>query len=188
MTFCIPFAFLFYVPVLLAYDQLLTAASGLRRDFLWHKLCHICNPKQEEVEELLCLTTSKPLLGSHLNNNNSNNNNTADREQISIVLESVRNWKTCCDAMSKQPSFSPSHKFQHGQQIAYLFYLHDEDMFLLIRVHTGGNHQEGGGVQLGRLDLIEKQEEIGDSSSEESERKVCQSLTNYLLHYLWFSL
>jgi hypothetical protein len=131
----------------LAYDELRFAARNLRCDELWNRMSSRVPkrkagiPTKEDVDELLELVTEVPLLERL---------SSLDKQQVSLVLGSGLNWLSCCAAMQKEPVFTPSHNFNSAKEKLFLFFLKDEDLFLLIRLGHQG--------ELWGLDLVCKAE------------------------------
>jgi len=59
----------------------------------------------------------------------------------------------------------------------YVYYIRDKDVFLLLRLNLQGD--------LAALDLLSRDDR---ATIEEKAPLMIQRLTNYLLHYLWYSL
>lgn len=157
----------------LAYEALRAAAKDLRRTALWAKVSKMApkrseRPTTEDIEELLFLVASRPLLHKV---------GRLDAEKVAMVIRSGIDWQNSCVAMENEPSFSPSHVFQSAGANFYLFYLRDDDCFLLFQVDEQG--------QLRGLNFVSKGEKL---ASDETMLKVIQKLINYLLYYIWFGI
>jgi hypothetical protein len=156
----------------LAYEEIRQAAWDLRLNDLWKKLV---GPRrkgddvsEEDVEELLVLIPPMPLL-YHLD--------TVDKDRITMVVGSGINWLICCAAMEKEPAFSPFHAFTTSDSRLHLFYVKEEDLFLVFRLSLVG--------ELNGLSLLCREENL---IKERKHTLVVQKLINYLLHYLWFAI
>lgn len=158
----------------LAYEELRTAAKDLRCTALWTKVSRMVKkrtdrPTTDEIDELLFLVTRKPLFQKV---------GPLDASKVAMVMRSDINWLSCCAAMQNEPCFSPSHVFQSGGLSFYLFYLRDEDFFLLFQV-------ENTQALLHGLDIVMRNEK---AFCDEMAGKVIQKLVNYILFYLWFGI
>lgn len=157
----------------LAYQELRAAATDLRLSSLWTKVSKMApkrseRPTKDDIDELLFLAKRKPLLREV---------DRRDTEKVTMIMQSGIDWKTTCLAMEDEPSFSPAHVFQSGASTFHLFYLREDDLFLLFQVNKLGT--------LLSLDFVMKHEE---EVSEDMVARVIQKLMNYVLHFLWFSI
>ena len=159
----------------IVYEELRASAKDLRRNDLWTKASKIHTrksekPTMEDVEELLVLIPPEPLLERL---------SSLDKENVATVMDSDIHWLSCCDSMTREPSFSPSHVFSStsNQTKLYLYYIRDDDLFLLFHLNLQG--------ELLSLRMLSKEDK---AVKDERAPHVIQKVMNYLLHYLWFSI
>jgi len=158
----------------LAYEKLRCSAKDLRLNDLWTQFSTYRKrgddkPTLEDIEELMILVPPRPLL-SKLKIN--------DKQKVMTVLGSGIQWFSCCDSMMKEPAFSPTQVFRNAHKgMLYVYYIRDKDVFLLLRLNLQGD--------LAALDLLSRDDR---ATIEEKAPLMIQRLTNYLLHYLWYSL
>ena len=160
----------------LAYEELRCSAKDLRRNDLWAKTSKIHKrkedkPTMEDVQELLVLIAPEPLLERLT---------ASDKHKVATVMGSGIHWLSCCDSMTKEPSFSPSHVFPSDTNegtTMYLYYVRDNDLLLWFQLNQQGDLLD--------VSLLSKDDR---TVREEKATLVIQKLTNYFLHYLWFSI
>lgn len=151
----------------LAYHELKAAASSLQLDFLWKRLSTLPSPSGHTVTELLELAVVKPitkLAASCL-----------EGQHLATILETemMTDWRAFMLKMELEPCFAPFSKLRRYSGETALFYLKQEDVFLLTETDAKGHKISA--------DLVVRTE----SEAAEKTTKVIQKITNYILHYLW---
>jgi len=162
----------------LAYEELRFAASCLHRDILWSQVSMTgprsasqTVPSRAKIQELLALCTIKPL--------SQYSKSSIELQRLSVILDNQldADWRSCCEAMSKDPAFSPSWTVvdnEAGGDYKCLHYLNTEELFLLISVDSEGQNFQ--------IEVVEGKDR---SLVDRKRGMVVQKLTNFLLHYVW---
>ena len=191
----------------LAYKELRFVSEELRKETLWLGFSSPSLaakqpiPSREAMEEMLSLSCVRPL--SQLDGNGL----TDSLPELQMLLgdESEINWSACCKCMKKdQQLFSPHWSLveslpphQHHQGAAtHLFYMQDEDLFLLLTVSslskttdtTPTRSSSTSATARGKLigaSLVEKDDFV---KLDERRHMALQKFANFLLHYVWQNL
>jgi hypothetical protein len=175
----------------LAYKELRFASEKLRKDTLWNSFsssvfaARQLHPPEEGLREMLTLASVQLILqqvpSARTNTNVSNVARGSGLSELDILFgpESGIDWFLCCNCMKRDILFSPHWSLDESQDESemYLFYLREEDLFLLIRLEVQS------GTLLG-ASLVEKDELV----TTERRQMAIQRISNYLLHYMWHIL
>jgi hypothetical protein len=124
-------------------------------------------PSQLELNELLHLGFVQPVtqLFHHAQ---------SELHLIGVFAASAgTQWRAFWLAMRNDQSFSPSWQVTAGDKASTLFYLRDDDVFLLIEPTEGEN--------MLHVDIVFRQLKL---RVEESLR-IVQKLINFMLHFIW---
>jgi hypothetical protein len=161
----------------LAFKELKFVAEKLRRDALWKSFSSNTEGMtsiltQKRIYEMLSLTTVRPLLQV------LGNNITSAMPEITTLLgpELFVDWTSCCQCMAHDTSFSPYWSIEGDGATNHLFFMEQEDVFLLVGVNESST--------LVGAALVEKD----DSLTQERRQIALQKFLNFLLHFIWQSL
>lgn len=159
----------------LAYEQLRGAAVQLHLDNLWKRASDTRTsssfPSRAEINELLSLSTVKPLAEVVAG---------AEVQLLSMLFDESTgtDWRACCTLLGADPAFSPSWNLSEASnELSAIFYMKKEDVFLLLSTEPSGR-----GLQAA---IVERNE---SPDLEERRISVAQMLLNYMGHFLWREL
>lgn len=162
----------------LAYKELKFVSEKLLKDALWKSFSSkntLKNARTTDggLRELLTLANVRPL------NQILGNSPAGAVPEIATLFgsDSGIDWLVCCAAMKQDPSFSPSWQLEEEDNVANIFFIEPEDIFLLLKVDPTNN-------SLLEVDLVERD----DSVSLERRQITIQRFLNFALHFVWFSL
>ena len=159
----------------LVFKELKFVAERLRRDALWKSLSSSSDgveigSTQGRINEMLSLTTVKPLLQA------LGNNLMTSMPEITTLLsrELCVDWHACCLCMAEDVSFSPHWSIEGDWATTHLYFVQQEDSFLWLQVDRNNN-------TLVRAAMVEKE----GSASPERRQIAVQKFLNFLLHFIW---